>query len=452
MLQRRSDTSRCYDVIVVGARCAGSPLATMLARSGLSVCLLDRASFPSDTPSTHGIQPPGVKVLDRLGVMDRLLEATSPVEDGLVAIDDSRIEVRGIARILGAPMLNVRRVTLDAILLEAAAGAGAEVRTATNATGLLRNTAGRVVGVETTAGPLRAALVVGADGARSTVARLTGAAEYHRTAARRIFLWSYFEGVDPAERRVWLGSIGSDSFLASPTDAGLFLAAVVVPIERREELRGARERGYEQGLAGWPELRERLGGARRVGPVQMMSRWHGYFRESAGPGWVLLGDAGHFKDPTPGQGISDALRQAAALAPAIARSLGGDEPDDGPLREWWAWRDRDAWEMYWFAQDMGSPDRAPLLQPALQARLASDPDLIENLLRVLGHEIPPSRMFTPSLMLSLVAETLREGGGRRLAIAAEVRRLAVQELRRWALGSSGARRPRPRRVAAARGG
>jgi menaquinone-9 beta-reductase len=446
MLQRRSDNSRNYDAIIVGARCAGSPLAIMLARQGLSVCLVDRASFPSDTPSTHGIQPPGVKLLDRLGVMDRLLEAASPVEDGLVAIDEVRIEVRGIARILGAPMLNVRRVTLDAILLDAAAGAGAEVRTATSATGLLRNASGRVVGVETTAGPLRAALVVGADGAQSTVARLTGAAEYHRTAARRIFLWSYFEGVDPAERRVWLGSIGSDSFLASPTDAGLFLAAVVIPIERRDELRGARERGYEEGLAGWPELSERLGSARRVGPVRMMSRWHGYFRESAGPGWVLLGDAGHFKDPTPGQGISDALRQAEALAPAIERSLGGGEPDDGPLREWWAWRDRDAWEMYWFAQDMGSADRAPLLQPALQARLASDPDLIENLLRVLGHEIPPSQMLTPSLMLSLLAETLREGGGRRLAIAAEVRRLAIQELRRWALGASGARRPRPRRT------
>ena len=97
MLQRRSDNSRQYDVIIVGARCAGSPLATMLARSGLSVCLLDRASFPSDTPSTHGIQPPGVKILDRLGVMDRLLEATAPVEDGLVAFDDFRVEVRGIA-------------------------------------------------------------------------------------------------------------------------------------------------------------------------------------------------------------------------------------------------------------------------------------------------------------------------------------------------------------------
>jgi menaquinone-9 beta-reductase len=443
MLQRRLDTSSHYDVIIVGARCAGSPLATMLARSGLRVCLLDRASFPSDTPSTHGIQPPGVKILDRLGVMDRLLEATRPIEDGLVAVDETRLEVRGIARILGAPMLNLRRLTLDAILLDAAAGAGAEVRTATNATGLLRAASGRVIGVETAAGPLRAPLVVGADGAHSTVARLTGAAEYHRTAARRIFLWSYFEGVDRGERRVWLGSIGDDSFLASPTDAGLFLAAVVVPIERRGEVRGARERTYEEGLAGWPELRERLAGARRVGPVRMMSRWHGYFRQAVGPGWVLLGDAGHFKDPTPGQGIADALRQADALAPAIERSLGGDEADDGPLREWWAWRDRDAWEMYWFAQDMGSVNRAPLLQPALQARLASDPELVENLLRVLGHELPPSRLLTPSLVFSLLAETLRDGRGQRLAIAAEARGLAVQELRRWALGASGARRPRP---------
>ena len=91
----------------------------------------------------------------------------------------------------------------------------------------------------------------------------------------------------------------------------------------------------------------------------MMSRWHGFFRESAGPGWALIGDAGHFKDPTPGQGIADALRQAAILAPAIERALGGAEPPDKPLREWWAWRDRDAWEWYWFAQDIGANDRAP---------------------------------------------------------------------------------------------
>ena len=64
-----------FDVVVVGARCAGSPLATMLARRGLKVCVLDRARFPSETPSTHMIQPCGAGVLDELGVLDTLMSA-----------------------------------------------------------------------------------------------------------------------------------------------------------------------------------------------------------------------------------------------------------------------------------------------------------------------------------------------------------------------------------------
>lgn len=173
----------------------------------------------------------------------------------------------------------------------------------------------------------------------------------------------------------------------------------------------------------------------------MMSRWHGYFRQSAGPGWVLVGDAGHFKDPTPGQGISDALRQAEALVPAVERALGGGAPSDQALREWWAWRDRDAWEMYWFAQDMGEARRAPQLLRAVQERFALDPPLVRDFLRLLSHELAPSQLFTPSLILSALGDALRNGRGRRLALVGETRRLAVEELRRWALDVSGARRP-----------
>jgi 2-polyprenyl-6-methoxyphenol hydroxylase-like FAD-dependent oxidoreductase len=442
MLQRRLDgrPEDSYDVIVVGARCAGSPLATMLSRAGMKVCLVDRAGFPSDTPSTHGILPPGVKVLDQLGVMEQLLEVAPALDEGILAFDDIRVDLREFTRNYGAPALNVRRVTLDAILLDTATAAGAEARTKTTVTGLLRS-GGRVVGVETTAGALRAPLVVGADGARSTVARLARATEYHRTAPRRLFVWSYFEGVDEGERRIWLGNIDGDGFLASPSDAGLFLAAFVAPIERWSELRGNRTVGCEAGLARWPELGALLANARRVGSVRMMSRWHGFFRQSAGPGWVLLGDAGHFKDPTPGQGISDALRQAVALAPAIERALGGGGPADAPLREWWEWRDRDAWEMYWFAQDMGAPDRAPLLERTMQSRFATDPGLVDRFLRVLSHDLPPSKLFTPSFALSVLGEALRDGRGRRLALLSEARTVAVEELRRQALDVSGLRRP-----------
>jgi 2-polyprenyl-6-methoxyphenol hydroxylase-like FAD-dependent oxidoreductase len=425
MLQRRS-TDSSYDVIVVGARCAGSPLATLLCRHGLSVCLLDRATFPSDTPSTHGVQPPGVKVLADLGVLDRLLELAPPIDDGVIALDEHRIEYAGLEAALGAPMVNVRRITLDAILAEAAVAAGAELRTGVTVTGLVRR-AGRVAGVETTAGTLRARLVVGADGARSTVARLLATPEYHRTAPRRAFLWSYFEGVAEHERRVWIGSVGNNGFLASPTDAGLFLAALVAPIERREELRSDRTRAFEEGLSGWPELGATVARGRRAGPVHLMSRWHGFFRQSAGPGWALVGDAGHFKDPTPGQGISDALHQATTLAPAIAESLDG--AGDDPLRSWWRQRDRESWEMYWFARQMANSSWAPFLSETANARFAADPELVTRMIRILGRDLPASKLLTPAATASVVAETLRRNPGRRRQVLREVGGLLAEELR-----------------------
>ena len=413
-------------MVVVGARCAGSPLATMLARAGLSVCLVDRATFPSDTPSTHGIQPCGVKVLERLGVLDRISQVTVPMEDAILAFDDLRVEVSRFDRKVGAPMLSVRRVTLDAILLEAAAGAGAEVRTGTAVKGVLEST-GRVVGVETSAGDLHAPLVVGADGARSAIARLVGAAEYATTPSRRVFTWAYFKDAE-LTRKLWLGRVGEHAFLASPTDDELFLAAVVLPSDGLSELRADREGRHAAGLAHWPELCDHVGGARRVGPVRMMSRWHGFFRESAGPGWALVGDAGHFKDPTPGQGISDALRQSVELAGAIERALDGSSDTDRVLRDWWSWRDSDAWEMYWFARDMAS-ESTPLLTRAMEERMARDPRLVEGLLRVLNHELPPSKLFTARVVAPVVARALAEGRGRRRELLRELRDVAIEEVR-----------------------
>nr|MBA2793340.1 FAD-dependent monooxygenase [Thermoleophilaceae bacterium] len=310
-----------FDVIIVGARCAGSPLATFLARAGLSVCVLDRARFPSDTASTHGVQPSGVKILDRLGVLESLSKVSPPITRATIAFDEARIEIDDVRELAGAPLLGARRVTLDAALVEAAAAAGAEVRTQTAVTGLVEDR-GRVAGVKTKLGELRAPLVVGADGVQSAVARLVGAAKYHETPAGRLFTWAYFEGPSADDDHMWLGFIGDHGFLAFPTDADLFMAAVVPSIERKDEVLADREAAHAAELAHWPALEARLVRAKRVGPVRVMSRG-GFFRESAGPGWVLIGDAGHFKDPTPGQGISDALRQAVELAPAVEKALGG---------------------------------------------------------------------------------------------------------------------------------
>jgi 2-polyprenyl-6-methoxyphenol hydroxylase-like FAD-dependent oxidoreductase len=230
---------------------------------------------------------------------------------------------------------------------------------------------------------------------------------------------------------MWIGKIGDHTYLAMPTDGGLTVVAVCPSIDRRDEVRADREAAYEAGLRGWPELHAGMEGAERVGPVRTMANLTGFFRPSAGPGWALVGDAGHFKDPTAGQGISDALRQSERLAAMIARAL-GDDPDslDAAVSEWSHWRDDDAWEMYWFAHDMGASGPTRPWHREAQRRIAADPKMTAGMVRILNHELRPSELFTPTFALTVSARSLRDGRGRRRAITRELVETATGELRR----------------------
>jgi menaquinone-9 beta-reductase len=414
-------------VVIVGARCAGSPLATLLARRGLRVCLLDRARFPSETPSTHVIQPCGVAILERLGVLDAIWAAGAvPLTRFTLVSEGARISAAIDA---GAPALCLRRVALDHLLVEAAAAAGAEVRTETRVGDLLWE-GGRVAGVETAAGPLRARLVVGADGRGSTVARSVGAGEYHVAPPARIFAWAYLEGAAEADGHLRLGSVGELTYVAGPTDAGLYMAAVCPPRAAKDAFLADRERGFMAGIAAWPELAGLLEGATRAGPIRVMVNWHGYFREAAGPGWVLLGDAGNFKDPSPAQGIADALRQAERLSGAVEAGLGGAARLDEELRRWWRWRDEDGYEMHWFATDMGRAGPSPPLASQFTRDIAADDEATEQLLRVLNHDIPPSQLFTPRRLARAAVRAVRDDPGQIPAIAREAAMELKNEIRR----------------------
>jgi 2-polyprenyl-6-methoxyphenol hydroxylase-like FAD-dependent oxidoreductase len=385
-----------YDVLIVGARCAGSPLATMLARRGLRVCVLDRSQFPSETISTHVIQPCGVAIMERLGVLDSVRAAgAAPITRISLLANDARIDADFDAQLeeYGAPSLCVRRVTLDQFLVNAAASAGAEVRTGTPVRSLV-HVDGRVAGVETEGGPIRASLVVGADGRHSTVADLVGAAEYHVAPPGRLFAWAYFEGVEDREPRLRLARLGALAYLAGPTDADLYMAAVGPSIDERDGFLASRERNFDAGIQGWSELADLLAGGRRVGPIRVMADWHGYFREAAGPGWVLLGDAGHFKDPTPAQGISDAFRHAERLAEAIEAGLGGAVDLDKALRDWWRWRDEDGYEMHWFSTDLGVGCPARPIETQVIRDMADDQAAHEQLMHLLNHQVQPREVFT----------------------------------------------------------
>jgi menaquinone-9 beta-reductase len=411
-----------FDVVVVGGRCAGAPLAIALARRGVRVCVLERSRFPSDTPSTHVIQPRGVTILRELGVLDDLWAAGAiAVDRGTLMIEDIRIDVEFDAEELAAPGLCMRRVTLDPLLADAAAPAGADVRTGTAVTGLLRSDGGgRVIGVETDAGPVGAALVVGADGRRSTVARLAGAREYDIAPPGRAFLWAYFEGAADDEARLRLGRIGNLAFLACPTDGGLYMAGAMPPFADKQAFLADRERNFMHGLQAWPEVGDIVAGATRVGPIRVVADWHGYFRTPTGPGWVLVGDAGHFKDPTPAQGITDALRQGQRLAGAIESGLGGGAHLDDELAQWGRWRDADGIEMHRFAAIMGAANRRSPLVRELIRGLAEDPAGAHDLVHVLNRDLPPSRLFGPRQVLRAAARSVRAQPRQTPAVLTEV--------------------------------
>jgi 2-polyprenyl-6-methoxyphenol hydroxylase-like FAD-dependent oxidoreductase len=373
------------------------------------------------------IHPCGIARLADLGLMNKLLATGAPpLMRGSFTLDTVRIEGGPeVVRRFEAPWLCIRRTVLDQILIDAATEGGATVLTGQAVEGLIEED-GVVRGVRTDSLELRAGLVVGADGPNSAVARLAGAREYHPTPPGRVFLWGYFEGAEVPNGYAALGRIGDLAFLAMPTDAGLYMAGVGVTFEQRHDYLTDTAGGLARGLQRVGEVADFVAPATRVGPVRVMARWHGYFRQAAGSGWVLVGDAGHFKDPTPAQGISDALRQGHKLAGVIEAGLGDGHLQDR-LRQWWAWRDDDAWEMYWFATDMGAPDDSPGMVTEMFRDLGRQASFSESFMRILNHELAPSKVFTPSRAV----RTLVRAGARRPRrlprLTAETARLAKQD-------------------------
>jgi 2-polyprenyl-6-methoxyphenol hydroxylase-like FAD-dependent oxidoreductase len=399
-----------YDVVIVGARCAGSVLAHDLARAGLSVALLDRARFPSDTLSTHYFESPGVLTLQRLGLLDEISAAGAPFIDHIDFRIGDVATVEPLYRVPEAPggSLCVRRTLLDAALVRAAEEAGAQVRTESRVTSLVRS-GHRVTGVtySDAAGrdrQLDAALVVGADGTSSTVARLVGARRYHVLPNQRFCYWGYFEEAAPTgPPAILFHRFDDELFIGFPCEAGLYVAAVLPPLEVLSLFATDLDEGYAATVARCEPLAAMLAGARRVGPLRGMANFPLYFRESAGPGWVLAGDAGHFKDPVAGQGICDAFRQSERLAADITSGLGAAKPLDEIAGDWWAWRDAEALDKHWLVADMGAAGPVPLVLVEVLRDLQASPKGLWDFWSIFHHASKPADILTPERFEAVAA-------------------------------------------------
>ncbi len=425
---------RDADVLVVGARCAGSAVAVALARAGRRALVLDRAAFPSDTLSTHLLWPAGVAELRRLGALDAVLATGAPpLTRALAGAAGMEIEV-------DQPVVDgidhglcVRRPALDAALVDAARRAGAEVRERCTVTGLARD-GDRVAGVtvrdrdgqETT---LRAPLVIGADGRRSRVAQEVGASEpeRERRSGRDCFFAYWRDDPDAGDRRSvaaqWRS--GAELGTAFPCDDGLVLVLVQPPVARRDAFTADRTAAYRATIARIPELARRLAGAEMVGKVRSATGIASYFRRSAGPGWALAGDAGHFKDPVTAQGIRDALHYGRRLGEAVAPVLDDPAALDATTARWERERERECLEVYQWTNVLARGTALTPLEAEVYRAAVGDPSIAAAMLEVFARRRRPSRVLAPHRAAGLAARSLLRRGDRRGAVASLGRDVAT---------------------------
>jgi 2-polyprenyl-6-methoxyphenol hydroxylase-like FAD-dependent oxidoreductase len=319
-----------YDTIIVGGRPAGATLAARLGQAGLRVLLLERARLPSaPAASCPAIYPATMRLLDEIGADEAAYARGTPRLRRMVSEirDDFRISFP-LPALYGRDYLYaIDRARFDeAIWNTAASSPGVDALQGFAVTDVLRvgesvtGVTGRVAG-----GPERrfsAGCVVGADGRFSLVARKVGARSYDQRAdLPTTIYYAYWRNV---------AAYDSDGPLIMSYSSGrgygyLFMDSAdgmtCVAIEGRSS---ALDTGDEKGAARYmrllqahPRIRRRLAHAEPIGDVRGMRDIGNLYREAGGPGWALVGDALHQKDPIDGQGIYDAVFTAKALSQAI---------------------------------------------------------------------------------------------------------------------------------------
>jgi flavin-dependent dehydrogenase len=321
-----------YDVIIVGARCAGAATAMLLAASGLRVLAFDKSRYGADTLSTHALMRPAVLLLHRWGLTDRLHEqGTPPIKKTSFVYTDERgsdeIEVDIRPRLGVDSLYAPRRTVLDRVLVDAARDAGAEVRHGVQMLELLRDDGRRVSGVRLrdehgNIRAVRSGLVIGADGRRSAVARLAGSTPYVIGGYTTSCAYGYFRNL-PVNGNRWYyrTGMGAGTIPTNGSETCVFAAASNRFASGSAAERGRSFRHVVEHVA--PNTGSALSSAQLVGKLHFFPGMRGFLRQPWGDGWALVGDAGYMTDPITAHGITNALRDAQLLACTIAegRSL-----------------------------------------------------------------------------------------------------------------------------------
>jgi 2-polyprenyl-6-methoxyphenol hydroxylase-like FAD-dependent oxidoreductase len=395
-----------YDAIVVGARCAGSPTAMLLARKGYRVLLLDKAGFPSDTLSTHYIQLPGVARLKHWGLLDKVAATNCPparqqiFDVGPFALVGAPPSAGGVADAY-AP----RRRVLDNILVAAAVEAGAELREHFTVSELVMD-GERVTGIRGHAlgGALvseEAPIVIGADGLRSFVAHIVEAPTYHTRPALTCAYYSYWSDVPVEAAELYPRQ--ERMIITVPTNDHQALVIVYWPHAAFHQVRDDIEGNFMQALDLAPSFAERVRNGKRSERFQGTADLPFFFRKPYGPGWALVGDAGYYKDPITAQGISDAFRDAELLAEAVDAGLGGRRPFGEALASYEQNRNEAVMPIYEFTHQLAALAPPPPEMQQLFGALRYDQKETDRFFGTIAGTVPIPEFFAPENLGRIMA-------------------------------------------------
>jgi 2-polyprenyl-6-methoxyphenol hydroxylase-like FAD-dependent oxidoreductase len=414
------------DVVIVGARCAGTAAAVPLARAGRAVVVLDKTRFPADTMSTHVLVPNGVQELQHMGALRKIL-ALGPAKSKYLTLNDGDLRIRErFASFAGIDYgLCIPRDQQDVLLVEAARDAGADVRERCSVEQVVWRD-GRAVGVRyrTSEGEfeIHAKLVIGADGRKSRVAAEVDAwTPYRASKNGRGFAFRYLDdplGKDaPSEFQIYRAN-GNQALVLPSCPAGRTLVVHMCPAGDIAAHRADPEGAWQAKLDQDPALRRRIGGATNMSKVRSTDDLSAYYRRSSGPGWALAGDSGHFKDPVTGNGMRDALKHGRLLGEAAAATIDDPHALDVALRAWERARDKDTLSTYhWGNRESRPTPTSPLVRAVLGTFAGSEePNLSDTFNRARSVE----SIINPKRLARGLFGALKLPGADRRAILREV--------------------------------
>lgn len=428
--ERQSPGPERADAVVVGARVSGCAAAIALAKAGRRVIVLDRATFPSNVVSTHGVWPNTIAELSKLGALDRVLAHDPPRIRQLlfahlgVTLQSPVNAIDGFDYGICLP-----RPEFDQALVETARAAGVDVREQVSVSDVVWRD-GRVVGVRwrrggggeapAEEGEIVAPLTIGADGRRSTIARCVGVNRPYR-GSRNLLGFVYWYMDDPKVGTEWreIGMLirgGETSMMLAPMPRDRMMVLVLCPATQVPMYRQQPADMWEQALRRERRIADRVAGATRPTRPFTAANLTSFFRASSGPGWVLVGDAGHFKDPIIAQGIGDALAFARRLGEAAAPVLNDRDELDRTLCLWERQRDRESLSTYHLAnrESRGEPVQPLVVESLRHFRAAGG---YHEFVDVLSKARTLEQVATPLRGAKWLAKALlRPGADRRLLL------------------------------------